>query len=310
MAAAEVRAVWQRTANRFFVQEDAKRAPKLACCQTSSSSKQADSSPIGVAGAHDQPAVGFMPLNRIAYYPNPASDMRDGVESLKSEVNSRSDVSRVQPEDAPDASGAVRKRNCEYSDSAETMKNCGFSETEAIEYKDELASLVAKKSLDFIENCDLPPPQKMHIRRYSHERSACFNGDEVSSSVGSPKQTLSPVQSVMQMRNASNSSFCTTEKDFMEQVTESDPTKAQLLEALRHSQTRAREAEKVVKQAYAEKEHVIKLIFNKPHKSIPINSGSNAAARCLSSDQEQRASSLHIQKQLPITEELAEDRKR
>lgn len=42
---------------------------------------------------------------------------------------------------------------------------------------------------------------------------------------------------------------------------EDDTGKAQLLEALRHSQTRAREAETVAKQACAEKEHVVKLVF-------------------------------------------------
>lgn len=41
----------------------------------------------------------------------------------------------------------------------------------------------------------------------------------------------------------------------------SDQSKAQLLEALRHSQTRAREAEKAAQQAYTEKEHIIKLFF-------------------------------------------------
>lgn len=35
MAAAEARAAWQRAANRCLVQEDAKRAPKLACCPPS-----------------------------------------------------------------------------------------------------------------------------------------------------------------------------------------------------------------------------------------------------------------------------------
>ncbi|KAJ0742546.1 hypothetical protein HanPI659440_Chr10g0365421 [Helianthus annuus] len=48
MAAAEARAAWQRTANRYFVQEDAKRAPKLACVPPSSSSslsKQTDRRP-------------------------------------------------------------------------------------------------------------------------------------------------------------------------------------------------------------------------------------------------------------------------
>lgn len=58
-------------------------------------------------------------------------------------------------------------------------------------------------------------------------------------------------------------SYTTTLKDTTEigQGSESDPCKAQLMEALRHSQTRAREAEKVAKQACAEKEHIIKLFF-------------------------------------------------
>ncbi|XP_039001176.1 uncharacterized protein LOC120127320 [Hibiscus syriacus] len=169
---------------------------------------------------------------------------------------------------------ATNPKRVQQKGSAETMKNCELLEMESIECdvskktndfsydlgspwvgggkaepwwrvtdKDELASLVAKKSLDFIENCDLPPPQKMHIRRYSRECSGCFDGDEVSSSAW--KSQTDPVSSLI---------------DFVEQVTESDPTKPQLLEVLRQSQIRAREAEKTAKQTYAEKEHVIKLI--------------------------------------------------
>lgn len=47
----------------------------------------------------------------------------------------------------------------------------------------------------------------------------------------------------------------------IQQLSEGEPTKAQLMEALCHSQTRAREAEKAAKQAYAEKEHIFKLFF-------------------------------------------------
>lgn len=47
----------------------------------------------------------------------------------------------------------------------------------------------------------------------------------------------------------------------MHQDQEDYTSKAQLLEALRHSQTRAREAEQVAKQACAEKEYVIKLVL-------------------------------------------------
>lgn len=40
-----------------------------------------------------------------------------------------------------------------------------------------------------------------------------------------------------------------------------EASKAQLMEALCHSQTRAREAERAAKQACEEKEHVVKLVF-------------------------------------------------
>ena len=40
-----------------------------------------------------------------------------------------------------------------------------------------------------------------------------------------------------------------------------DPSRAQLLEALCHSQTRARKAEIAAKKAHEEKQHIIKLLF-------------------------------------------------
>lgn len=46
-----------------------------------------------------------------------------------------------------------------------------------------------------------------------------------------------------------------------EKITDDDPCKAKLLEALCHSQTRARVAENAAKQAYTEKEHILKLFF-------------------------------------------------
>ena len=46
-----------------------------------------------------------------------------------------------------------------------------------------------------------------------------------------------------------------------QQIFEGDPSKAKLMEALCHSQTRAREAEEAAKKAYAEKEHIVALIF-------------------------------------------------
>jgi hypothetical protein len=46
-----------------------------------------------------------------------------------------------------------------------------------------------------------------------------------------------------------------------QQSSQGNTSKTQLMEALCHSQTRAREAEEAAKQAYAEKEHIIALIF-------------------------------------------------
>lgn len=73
MAAAEARAAWQRAANRCFVQEDAKRAPKLACCpSSSSSSKQVDAGHANAADGPDRSPAGFMPFNRTSYTNLPA----------------------------------------------------------------------------------------------------------------------------------------------------------------------------------------------------------------------------------------------
>jgi len=71
MAAAEARAAWQRAANRYFVQEDAKRAPKLACSQSSATRcKQVDVVPTSAVDVSDNPGLGFMPFNMNPSYFN------------------------------------------------------------------------------------------------------------------------------------------------------------------------------------------------------------------------------------------------
>ncbi|KAG0448377.1 hypothetical protein HPP92_027872 [Vanilla planifolia] len=62
MAAAEARAAWQRAANRCLVQEDAKRAPKLACCQSSSAQLHDSNSGNATTGQH-KCISNFVPLN-------------------------------------------------------------------------------------------------------------------------------------------------------------------------------------------------------------------------------------------------------
>jgi hypothetical protein len=266
MAAAEARVVWQRTANRCFVQEDAKRAPKLACCQSSSSaSEQVDAGPNNTAGGPDRPALGFMP-NRNPSFSNLSPDTRwwlqlqpsygyqkgvtyEQLNALEAEVetlstgsvnsttttfdevnlqkggtiyvddhkNSESSLdmqygrlSAVCMNTAPEVRKQEVKSLCsknpeEYLELMDMRGNYEFvgmdrAAKQANEFcldpdspwigsgktepwwrtsdKDELASLVMKNSLNLIENCDLPPPQKMYVRKHPYAHSGCFDHDE------------------------------------------------------------------------------------------------------------------------------------
>lgn len=130
--------------------------------------------------------------------------------------------------------------------------------------KDELASMVAQKSLETIENCDLPHPQPKH---FSHRYpKGMVDYDKFTSSLNQKAETIS--------LNADGCSFQDSNCHFSSnQTKESGPSDkdcqlnpenssmAELLEALCHSQTRAREAEKAAQEAYNEKEHILSLFF-------------------------------------------------
>lgn len=75
--------------------------------------------------------------------------------------------------------------------------------------------------------------------------------------IGKGCSTRGSGQSVSSDDNLSIANVLSAER----QPGSSDLSKGQLLEALCHSQTRAREAEQLAQQAYNEKEHVIKLFF-------------------------------------------------
>lgn len=371
MAGAEARAVWQRAANRCFVQEDAKRAPKLACCQSSSSSsKQVDAGPAGVADAPDHPAAGFMPLNMNHLYSELPSDTRwwlqlqpnygcqkgltsEQISAVEAEMEALragfvNSPSKFSGDPSLDSTGGtlvdgsinndvshdelynrvsavcrnkdpeVRKQNVEAVDCKTTQEfielmdireNYEFIEMDSVGCpssktskepcfdpespwigggktepwwrttdKDDLASLVAQKSVSYMENCDLPPPQKKHTRAHPYARSRAsdetsslhlkYQTDYISNPVvhaqGSPDSRRASVEEGQMPFGSSESFGCSTaHKGISEtqEVSEGDPCKAQLLEALRHSQTRAREAETAAKEAYAEKEHILKLFF-------------------------------------------------
>ncbi|KAJ4823624.1 hypothetical protein Tsubulata_039715 [Turnera subulata] len=351
MAGAEARLVWQRAANRCFVQEDAKRAPKLACCQSSSTqSKQVDGVPTSVADMPDDQTGGFKPLDRKPSYSHLPQDARwwlqlqpsygyhkgfsyEPMNVLEGEVENLGDYildspSKISKFDSlddrsnasihkhrnidPELKGVYDKNALEFIEFEDTkqrsklvemdldacvkpqMRNeCSFEPESPwiggeknvpwwrTTDKDDLASLVAQRSRDYVGNCDLPPPQKMHMRRYPGVRPGTSDPDvTLLSSLESKGQTGCIPGPIVHTPRSPNSdtthgrhrlstdgySPSGSDKPFSDtmevgQVSENDPLKAQLLEALRHSQTRAREAEKVAQQVSAEKEHIIKLFF-------------------------------------------------
>ncbi|KAF7137474.1 hypothetical protein RHSIM_Rhsim07G0003100 [Rhododendron simsii] len=364
MAAAEARAAWQRTVNRCFVQEDAKRAPKLACCPSgSASSKQVDAEPANPTDGQDDPSVGFMPLNRNPSYSNlppesrwwlkmqpnhgfPKNLTNEQLSPLQEEMetfgpdgaDSISKVSEVNPQlgghhnpslDSYSRPTAIcMKKDPEveqkelktvYTKSAQeplNLDNLGESyellEMDPVECSkqtsrnsfdadypwiggekaepwwrvadgDELVSIVARRSLDLIENCDLPQPQNTHVKGDPYVYLGYLDRDGIlppykdlkapmsSLTVGTPSGLTigsvceKPWASLWEQSHSGsdkrNSDGPTLKEMTETQNSDMDPSKAQLLEALRHSQTRAREAEKAAKEASAEKEHILKLFF-------------------------------------------------
>lgn len=147
--------------------------------------------------------------------------------------------------------------------------------------RNELAFLVLQKSHNYVENCDLPPPRKKYIGEQSYADISDYNiktcfDCEAKSSVFSnftaeAKEGLDSGLMHRKLETPSNeghlsfsfdkSSNTTMQEDDIEQAFEGDQSKARLMEALCHSQTRAREAEELAKQAYADKERIITLFF-------------------------------------------------
>ncbi|GAV66179.1 hypothetical protein CFOL_v3_09689 [Cephalotus follicularis] len=156
--------------------------------------------------------------------------------------------------------------------------------------EDELASFVAEKSRENIENCDLPRPRIKHfikglsafhknighgemlassldwmgemglssLANYDGGRHNHVCGDEKQSTVREMRLSLNYSGRLL----SGNDDNDTANKNQAEPHTSGNgPSKAQLLEALCHSQTRAREAEKAAQAAYTEKEHIITLFF-------------------------------------------------
>ncbi|KAL2461472.1 hypothetical protein Adt_44892 [Abeliophyllum distichum] len=369
MALAEARSAWQRTANRYLVQEDAKRAPKLACCSTTGPPvKPDDVGPTNTADKEDIPNISRPPLNQNSSYfklsPNSRwwlqlqpncgyqnslmneqfdSNMETLATHESSSVHSQNETAYLGSSLDNHSSGfaTCENKDCRveereirslYSKNSKyplendgaidfgELKNtdffdCKVSEKSSELYWDsksswigaeknvpwwrtadteELAILVSQRSLDVIENCDLPRPQNTRVGKDLYTNVCGFGCGGVYESSLDPKPNIGSYQNLTvptpyslkaesarqkywaaieyqplpsankSMRDCDpKNSDSPTRKGApeMHTISENDPSKAQLLEALRHSQTRAREAEKAAKRACVEKEHIVKLVF-------------------------------------------------
>lgn len=327
MAAGEVRTLWQRTANRCFVQEDAKRAPKLACRQTScATSKLVDAGPANTADESDCAAVNVNHFNSKSSFCHSSPDPRwwlhlqPNYEYQKGLTNEKLSALEEEVETllASDESKTSGKNSLEFPELMDVMAKhemmkidsiaCSVSSKQTNDFssesdyswiegdkaepwwrttdRDELASFVSHKSLNHIENCDLPPPKKKHLTGYpcsstiSNEKikTASYNSEAKSrsfpyttahtqrnldSGLVHRKQGPSANEGLLYFASDKSSRDTPLHEDVKQgqQISEGDPNKTQLMEALCHSQTRAREAEEAAKQAYAEKEHIVTLIF-------------------------------------------------
>ncbi|KAH9287630.1 hypothetical protein KI387_031747, partial [Taxus chinensis] len=391
MAAAEARAAWQRGANRCFMQEDAKRAPKLACCPGAASSKPlCDSSQCDAGNGADHSTTAQSSVNWnyimnlspetrwwLQWQPS-FGNQRDftcehlkGIKYQTDYVEMNHDLPRSSNSVPVRSGNADRHDDCILADSA--IQNLNGAEVNAIKNQNsafrtlddkvigtknsydsenaredpkssyqvgdhkilktedssvlegydkyardmttirsgyrgglwwrtadenELAALVAQKSSEHIENCDLPPPQFMQIRKVPMPRvdKLCYWGDSesilqyqgrdfesighnASSSISKVSNQTSPFSACRNMdsvpllsgeshylstnsgEKASSSGSANKTWSESRQSFESDGEKAQLLEALCHSQTRAREAEKAAAQAFSEKDQLLRLFL-------------------------------------------------
>ncbi|KAL6498839.1 hypothetical protein OROGR_028386 [Orobanche gracilis] len=307
MALAEARAAWQRTANRCLVQEDAKRAPKLACCPSVTSSvRQTEKEPESFDDGSDILSTDTPPFNQSPLYSNLSPNSRWWLqmqpnygyqkvlmdEQLTTPMEGQNETCRDPLNlEFKEEVGKIRDEgifSCEVpksdSDVYFDSESSWMGDEEHITPwwrtadSEDLALLVAQRSLDVLENCDLPRPQNAPIKKDMRMNIRHISRDEISTSllvrkpgieshghVYSHDSTLGSLiadNSCGKLRTSAQYQLRPTyEKMHEVHAPEDDASRAQLLEALRHSQTRAREAEGVMKQACAEKEHVIKLVL-------------------------------------------------
>ncbi|XP_062194967.1 uncharacterized protein LOC133898326 isoform X2 [Phragmites australis] len=353
MAAAEARAAWQRAANRCLVQEDRKRAPKLACCP-SSSSEQHGTNNGNCRNSEYRPISNFMPLSWNPMNSNLPPDIRwwlqlqpnFGVQKdlasghlccLGRDIDEKEvedsaakpkheelllceavDTSAEKSGDVFEPSWVVSTAFMKYSSETGseqlktvgdysqvskcrgTVSNCLYEDKEFPDFKsfdppplknpqnsnfdmdapwkegektrpwwqiadeNELASLVAERATQRIENCDLPRPAHAVPVHWTESRTQENIGD-----YGGPS---SPNVS-WEQHDSDSQDFCSSSNTGSEskQTFQNASERGQILEALRHSQTRAREAEMAAKKANYDKDDVVNLLLRQASHLFAFN---------------------------------------
>ncbi|KAH0913721.1 hypothetical protein HID58_037042, partial [Brassica napus] len=222
----EVRALWQRRASRcFLVHEDAAMPPRLACCCHHHQQQQ---HPSSSSGKNSFSSTSFGDSSDFS------SDtkwwLKGGSSSFDEEI-ANSFLQDTKLHQFVDLTGIQCTTN-------------------------ELALLVSTRSVDHhIQNCDLPPPQKLH------KSIQCTTNGEKGFQTAVIKSPWK--QGAWSDRFESSSNSTDSKNTSPKSSPQSDDliSKAQLLEALRHSQTRAREAEEAAKEACAEKDRLITVLM-------------------------------------------------
>ncbi|CAN8310919.1 unnamed protein product [Cochlearia groenlandica] len=248
MGAAEARALWQRTSSRCFVlHEDAKMAPRLACCHH----QQHLSSSSSSSGNTDK--TSFPPTTSADSYDFSCDTKWWLKESYEEDITNSFFEDTTKCKKLQQFVDLINVSKEEQDYSFITKKDVDTTPWwRSTTDKDELALFVAARSVDHsIENCDLPPPQKLHkgVQSTSGENGAV---------------KLPWKQGAWSDKFERSLSCSSTESKIVSprlSPMKGDLSKAQLLEALRHSQTRAREAEKVAREACAEKDRVITILM-------------------------------------------------
>ncbi|GAU37400.1 hypothetical protein TSUD_361050 [Trifolium subterraneum] len=166
MAATEVRTVWHRTVNHYFIQEDTKRAPKFACRQSSCATSKLDV--LGLATATDKSVHNAETIMQKTCIEGMLEAYSKNSKSCSETVTKHEMAMEV------DSVGClVSKQTKDFSLDSDYswIKDDNAQPWWKTKDRDELACLVSKKLFNFVENCDLPPPpppQKKYLGEQSY----------------------------------------------------------------------------------------------------------------------------------------------